>query len=180
MGFFAESPQTRTFSARFCACVLMVMCLLPVKSKADSVSLEVRRDQRELIPITSLQSMNVRAGDVMSFRSEYGEAHEFEIQAARRSALGNRVISGLSGAGARLIMVVTSKGRLQGSIRDGDTTYRLTQTAQGLQWYYADPALARPADHGAVVRPLVRSQRQPTAPSAISKRIAIFMVRIWS
>ena len=162
MGFFAESPQTRTFSARFCACVLMVMCLLPVKSKADSVSLEVRRDQRELIPITSLQSMNVRAGDVMSFRSEYGEAHEFEIQAARRSALGNRVISGLSGAGARLIMVVTSKGGLQGSIRDGDTTYRLTQTAQGLQWYYADPALARPADHGAVVRPLVRSQRQPT------------------
>ena len=171
MEFFTKSPHKRAGLKRFCAPVIALTCFLSPTVMADGISLEVRRDQRELMPITSVQSMDVRAGDVMSVRSEYGEIHEFQIQAARRSSLGNRVVSGLSDAGARLIMVVTSEGRLQGSIRDGDMTYRLTQTTDGLQLYYADPAMARPADHGAVVRPQTR--RQPLSVSAKTGRRAM-------
>ena len=138
MEFFTKSPYERAGFKQLCACVIALKCFLSAAVMADGFSLEVQRDQREFIPITSLQSMNVRVGDVMSIRSEYGEIHEFQIQAARRSSLGNRVISGLSGAGARLIMVVTSEGRLEGSIRSSDLAYRLTQTAEGLQWHYAD------------------------------------------
>lgn len=163
MEFFTRSRKIRAGCKRFCASIIALMCFVSPAVMADGISLEVRRDQRELMPITSLQSMDVRVGDVMSIRSEYVATHEFQIQAARRSSLGNRVISGLSGAGARLIMVVTSEGRLEGSIRDGDVTYRLTQTADGLQLYYADPAMARPTDHGAVVPPQTRRQRQPVS-----------------
>ena len=163
MEFFTKPLEKRAVFKQLCACGIALMCFLSTAVMADGISLEVQRGQREFMPITSLQSMNVRVGDVMSIRSEYGEIHEFQIQAARRSSLGNRVISGLSGAGARLIMVVTSEGRLEGSIRSGDLAYRLTQTAEGLQWHYADPVLARPADHGAVLRPQARIQRQPDA-----------------
>ena len=163
MEFFTKSTQKRAGFKQFCASVIVLMCFLSTAVMADGIALEVQRDQREFMPITSLQSMDVRVGDIMSIRSEYGEILEFQIQAARRSSLGNRVISGLSSAGARLIMVVTSDGGLQGSIHDGDVAYRLTQTAEGLQWHYADPVLARPADHGAVLRPQARMQRQPVA-----------------
>ena len=163
MEFFTKPLEKRAVFKQLCACGIALMCFLSTAVMADGISLEVQRGQREFMPITSLQSMDVRVGDVMSIRSEYVATHEFQIQAARRSSLGNRVISGLSGAGARLIMVVTSEGRLEGSIRDGDMTYRLTQTADGLQLYYADPAMARPTDHGAVMPPQTRRQRQPVS-----------------
>ena len=163
MEFFTKSTQKRAGFKQLCASVIALMCFLSTAVMADGIAVEVQRDQREFMPITSLQSMDVRVGDVMSIRSEYGDIHEFQIQAARRSSLGNRVISGLSGAGARLIMVITSDGGLQGSIHDGDVAYRLTQTAEGLQWHYVDPVLARPADHGAILRPQARMQRQPVA-----------------
>ena len=163
MEFFTKPLEKRAVFKQLCACGIALMCFLSTAVMADGISLEVQRGQREFMPITSLQFMDVRVGDVMSIRSEYVATHEFQIQAARRSSLGNRVISGLSGAGARLIMVVTSEGRLEGSIRDGDMTYRLTQTADGLQLYYADPAMARPTDHGAVMPPQTRRQRQPVS-----------------
>ena len=116
MEFFTKPLEKRAVFKQLCACSIALMCFLSTAVMADGISLEVQRGQSAFMPITSLQSMNVRVGDVMSIRSEYGEIHEFQIQAARRSSLGNRVISGLSGAGARLIMVVTSEGRLEGSI----------------------------------------------------------------
>ena len=163
MEFFTKSPQTNAWFNRLCVPVIALMCFSPSTVLADDIFLEVRRDQQETMPIASLQSMDARVGDVLSIRSEYGDVHDFRIHTARRSSLGNRVVSGTSDAGARVMMVITSEGKLQGSIRDGDMAYRLTQSADGLQWHYADPAMARPVDNGGVLRPRARSQRESVA-----------------
>ena len=169
MEFFTKSPQTNAWFNRLCVSVMALMCFSPSTVLADDIFLEVRRDQQETMPIASLQSMDARVGDVLSIRSEYGDVHDFRIHTARRSSLGNRVVSGTSDAGARVIMVITSEGKLQGSIRDGDMAYRLTQSADGLQWHYADPAMARPVDSGGVFRPRARSQ-QKSVPITMGRR----------
>ena len=124
---------------------------------ADGISLEVQRGQREFMPITSLQSMNVRVGDVMSIRSEYGEIYEFQIQAARRFIAREQSDFRAGALEQGSSWWSRPRADLRGSIRSSDLAYRLTQTAEGLQWHYADPVLARPADHGAVLRPQARN-----------------------
>ena len=62
--------------------------------------------------VTSLASMNARVGDVLNMQSEFGQSYDFRILKARRSALGNQIITGQSQAGANVVMVVTSEGQL--------------------------------------------------------------------
>ena len=135
--------------------------------QADQLTLRLTRDmQQSPQEVTSLASMNARVGDVLNMQSEFGQSYDFRIQKARRSALGNQIITGQSQAGANVVMVVTSEGQLQGSIRDGDAAYRLTQEGNAIVWYYLDPSFARPADHGAIVKPRapITHQRIPVEP----------------
>ena len=62
---------------------------------------------------------------MLSLSSEFGEDFEFRVETFRRSNHGNKVIRGVSEAGGRLTMVVTSDGQLQGSLQQGGNTYRL-------------------------------------------------------
>ena len=100
--------------------------------------------------MTSIKQLNTRVGDILSLSSEFGESFEFRGETSRRSNHGNKVIRGVSEAGGRLTMVVTSDGQLQGSLREGGNTYRLAQEGGDILWHFADPYLARPADRGGV------------------------------
>ena len=60
------------------------------------------------------------------------------------------MIRGVSETVGRLKMVVMSNGQLQGSFREGGNAYPLVQEGGDIVWQYADPYLARPADHGGV------------------------------
>ena len=135
--------------------------------QADQLTLRLTPDmQQSPQEVTSLASMNARVGDVLNMQSEFGQSYDFRIQTARRSALGNQIITGQSQAGANVVMVVTSEGQLQGSIRDGDAAYRLTQEGNAIVWHYLDPSFSRPADHGAIVKPRapIPHQRIPVEP----------------
>ena len=72
------------------------------------------------------------------------------METSRQTNHGNKVIRGVSEAVGRLKMVVTSNGQVQGSFREGGNAYRLVQEGGDIVWHYADPYLARPADHGGV------------------------------
>jgi len=77
--------------------------------------------------VKSLKQLDTRACDMLSLSSQYGEDFEFRVETSRRTNHGNKVIRGVSGAGGRLTMVVTSNGQLQGSLRERGKTYRLVQ-----------------------------------------------------
>ena len=130
--------------------LFMLLSLLvldfPALSAGDRLTLQLTQADRLPQRITSAKQLNARTGDRLNLRSEFGEDYEFRVESASRSNQGNRVIRGLNEAGARLTMVVTSDGQLQGSLRDGARLYRLVEEAGEIVWHYADPYLARPAD----------------------------------
>jgi hypothetical protein len=119
-------------------------------SAGDPLTLQLTQADQMPQPVTSLKKLNARVGDMLSLSSEFGEDLAFRVQTSRRSNHGNKVIRGVSEAGGRLTMVVTSEGELQGSLREGGNTYRLVQEGDEIVWHYADPYLARPADRGGV------------------------------
>ena len=148
------SCLTASSALRRCCCiVLLTLCpvFFPVAMSAGDV-LTLQLTQTDQLPqtVTSLKQLNTRAGDILSLSSEFGEDFEFRVETFRRSNHGNKVIRGVSEAGGRLTMVVTSDGQLQGSLQQGGNTYRLVEEGGEIVWHYADPYLARPADRGGV------------------------------
>ena len=137
--------------------LMLLLALLaldfPALSAGDRLTLQLTQADQVPLRITSVKQLNARTGDRLNLRSEFGDDYEFRVESASRSNQGNRVIRGLNEAGARLTMVVTSDGQLQGSLRDGGSVYRLVQEAGEIVWHYADPHLARPADRGAARLP---------------------------
>ena len=119
-------------------------------SEGDVLTLQLTQAEQQPQRVKSLRQLNTRAGDMLALSSEFGEDFEFRVETSRRSNHGNKVIRGVSEAGGRLTMVVTSDGELQGSLREGGSTYRLVQEGGEIVLYYADPYLARPADRGSV------------------------------
>jgi len=119
-------------------------------SSGDILTLQLTQADRLPQSVNSLKQLNARAGDMLSLSSEFGENFEFRVETSRRSNHGNKVVRGVNEAGGRLTMVVTSDGQLQGSLREGDNTYRLVQEGGEIVLHYADPYLARPADRGGV------------------------------
>ena len=133
--------------------VFLTICpafCLPVMSAGDVLTLQLTQADQLPQTLTSLKQLNARAGDMLSLSSEFGEDFSFRVETSRRTNHGNKVIRGVSEAGGRLTMVVTSDGQLQGSFREGGNAYRLVQEGGDIVWHYADPYLARPADHGGV------------------------------
>ena len=156
----------KTFSLGGLSRLLLLLALLaldfPALSAGDRLTLQLTQADRLPQRITSAKQLNARKGDRLNLRSEFGEEYEFRVEAASRSNHGNKVIRGLNETGARLTMVVTSEGRLQGSLRDGARVYRLVQEAGEIVWHYADPYLARPADAGAARLPLLSKGESST------------------
>ena len=123
---------------------------MPVMSAGDALTLQLKQQDELPQTVTSLKQLNTRAGDILSLSSETGEDFAFRVETSRRTNHGNKVIRGVNEAGGRLTMVVTSDGQLQGYLREGSSTYRLVQEGGSIVWHFADPYLARPADHGGV------------------------------
>ena len=143
----------RSALRRFCLSVFLTIVpafCLPVMSAGDALTLQLKHEDELPKTMTSLKQLNVRAGDMLLLSSEFGEDFAFRVETSRLSNHGNKVIRGVSEAGGRLTMVVTSDGQLQGSLREGGNTYRLVQEGSEIVWYYADPYLARPVDRGGV------------------------------
>ena len=123
---------------------------MPVMSAGDALTLQLAQQDELPQMVTSLKQLNTRAGDILSLSSETDEDFAFRVETSRRTNHGNKVIRGVNEAGGRLTMVVTSDGQLQGYLREGSRTYRLVQEGGNIVWHFADPYLARPADHGGV------------------------------
>lgn len=122
-------------------------------AQADDLAVELVRSNDAPEAIASVKQLDARVGDMLHLRSEYGDVYQFDVASARRSALGNKIISGNNKAGARLTLVVTSDGVVQGSVRDAGQTFRITHSADGFAWYAADPYMAKPTDMRAADRP---------------------------
>jgi len=131
--------------------LLLLSALL--QARADDLSVELVRSNDVSEVIASAKQLDARVGDMLHLRSEYGDVYQFDVASARRSALGNKIISGNNKAGARLTMVITSDGVVQGSVRDAGQTFRVTHGADGFAWYAADPYMAKPTDVRAADRP---------------------------
>ena len=120
----------RSAMGRCCLGLLLIICpafCLSVMSAGDALTLQLKQEDRLPQTVTSIKQLNTRVGDILSLSSEFGESFEFRVETSRRSNHGNKVIRGVSEAGGRLTMVVTSDGQLQGSLREGGNTYRLVQ-----------------------------------------------------
>ena len=156
MDFSPLNPGPLGGLTRLLVLIALLVLDVPAFSAGDRLTLQLTQADRLPQRITSAKQLNARAGDRLSLRSEFGEDYEFRVEAATRSNHGNKVIRGLNEAGARLTMVVTSDGRLQGSLRDGGRVYRLVQEAGEIVWHFADPYLARPADAGGCATPALR------------------------
>ena len=116
---------------RRCSLSLFLSLCLAFPSLAMSAgeALTLTLTHRDELPqaVKSLKQLDTRACDMLSLSSQYGEDFEFRVETSRRTNHGNKVIRGVSGAGGRLTMVVTSNGQLQGSLRERGKTYRLVQ-----------------------------------------------------
>ena len=133
--------------------LFLSLCLsFPSLAMPAGEALTLTLSHRDELPqaVKSLKQLDTRAGDMLSLSSQYGEDFEFRVETSRRTNHGNKVIRGVSEAGGRLTMVVTSNGQLQGSLRERGKTYRLVQEGGSIVWHFADPYLARPADTGGV------------------------------
>ena len=147
------SLRDRSALRKRCLGVFLTICsafCLPVMSAGDALTLQLKQEDELPQTVTSLKQLNTRAGDILSLSSEIGEDFSFRVETSRRSNHGNKVIRGVSEAGGRLTMVVTSDGQLHGSLREGGNTYRLVQEGGDIVWHFADPYFARPADRGGV------------------------------
>ena len=139
---------------RRCSLSLFLSLCLSFPSLAMSAGepLTLTLTNRDELPqaVKSLKQLDTRAGDMLSLSSQYGEDFEFRVETSRRTNHGNKVIRGVSEAGGRLTMVVTSNGQLSGIA--SRTWQNLSAGARrgSIVWHFADPYLARPADTGGV------------------------------
>ena len=121
------------------ALIFLLLLSAVLRAKADDLAVELVRSNDAPEVITSVAQLDARVGDMLHLRSEYGDVYQFDVASARRSALGNKIISGNNKAGARLTLVVTSDGVVQGSVRDAGQTFRITNSADEFAWYAETP-----------------------------------------
>ena len=139
------------------ALLLLALASAVLEVRADNLTVELARGNQSPELLASVKQLDARVGDVISLRSEYGEVYEFNVASARRSALGNKIIAGKNETGARLTLVVTSDGVVQGSLRDAGQTFRITNNGDAFAWHVADPYMAKPTDARAADKPLRRN-----------------------
>ncbi len=151
-------PKGNSFKLTASAALLLLALTSAVlEVRADNLTVELARGNQSPELLASVKQLDARVGDVLSLRSEYGEVYEFNVASARRSALGNKIIAGKDETGARLTLVVTSDGVVQGSLRDAGQTFRITNNGDAFAWHVADPYMAKPTDARAADKPLRRN-----------------------
>jgi hypothetical protein len=153
-------PDGNRFSFTTSATLLLTLMMLVLQSRAEDLVVDLVRGHQAPKPIASVRQLDVRAGDVLRLKSEFGDVYELSVASARRSALGNKIITGHNNTGARLTMVVTSDGVVQGSMRDAGQTFRITQNGDGFAWHAVDPYMAKPVDARAVKAPRRRAMME--------------------
>lgn len=147
-----ESDRQTTFTLSGVS-LFLGLSIFSAPSWADSLTVELVRGSRAPEAITSVRQLDARTGDVLRLESEFGDAYQLSIASARRSGLGNKIITGHDDMGARLTLVVTSEGVVQGSLRDGGQTFRITENGDRFVWHTADPYMAKRTDTKAADRP---------------------------
>lgn len=153
-------PDGNRFSFTTSATLLLTLMMLVLQSRAEDLVVDLVRGHQAPKPIASVRQLDVRAGDVLRLKSEFGDVYELSVASARRSALGNKIITGQNNTGARLTMVVTSDGVVQGSMRDAGQTFRITQNGDRFAWHAVDPYMAKPVDARAVKAPRRRTMME--------------------
>ncbi|MDB2689186.1 M12 family metallo-peptidase [Luminiphilus sp.] len=153
-------PDDNRFSFTTSATLLLTLMMLVLQSRAEDLVVDLVRGHQAPKPIASVRQLDVRAGDVLRLKSEFGDVYELSVASARRSALGNKIITGQNNTGARLTMVVTSDGVVQGSMRDAGQTFRITQNGDRFAWHAVDPYMAKPVDARAVKAPRRRTMME--------------------
>ena len=120
----------RSALGRCCLGLLLIICpafCLPVMSAGDALAVQLKHEDELPQTVTSLKQLNIQAGDMLSLSSEFGDDFSFRVETSRRTNHGKKAIRGVSEAGGRLTMVITSNAQLQGSLREHGKTYRLVQ-----------------------------------------------------
>ena len=143
-------PDGNRFNFTTSVALFLTLMILALQLRAEDLVVDLVRGHQASKPIASVRQLDVRAGDVLRLKSEFGDVYELSVASARRSVLGNKIITGQNNAGAQLTMVVTSDGVVQGSMRDAGQTFRITQNGDRFVWHPVDPYLAKPVDARAV------------------------------
>ena len=133
--------------------LLLASTLLAPQVMADNLTVELSRGDQPLKRVASVTRLDARVGDSLRLSSDFGDVYELSVSSARRSTLGNKIIAGRNDAGARLTLVVTSDGIVQGSLRDAGQTFRISQNGDKFALHAAEPYLAKPVDARAADRP---------------------------
>ena len=133
--------------------LLLASLLLAPQVMADNLTVELSRGDQPLKRVASVTRLDARVGDSLRLSSDFGDVYELSVSSARRSTLGNKIIAGRNDAGARLTLVVTSDGIVQGSLRDAGQTFRISQNGDKFALHAAEPYMAKPVDARAADRP---------------------------
>ena len=122
---------------------LALCCLLSTPLQAEILSIELQKEGRQAERLSTIRQLDGQPGSVLRIASEAGIDFEFTLDRVDRKRSGIRVFSGLAEGGARLALVTSPDGAVQGSIRDGYNQYRLYQKGGEIVWHYVEPSLSK-------------------------------------
>ena len=139
----------RSLASRFFGlpCIgLALCCLLSTPLRAEIFSMELQREGRQAERLSTIRQLDGPPGSVLRIASEAGTDFEFTLDRVLRRRSGIKVFSGIAENGARLALVTTPEGALEGSVRDGVNRYRLYEKNGEMVWQFVDQSLARPVE----------------------------------
>jgi len=125
---------------------LALCCLLSTPLRAELFSMELQREGRQAERLSTIRQLDGPPGSVLRIASEAGTDFEFTLDRVLRRRSGIKVFSGIAENGARLALVTTPEGALEGSVRDGVNRYRLYEKNGEMVWQFVDQSLARPIE----------------------------------
>ena len=122
---------------------LALCCLLSTPVQAEILSIELQREGRQAERLSTIRHLDGQPGSILRIASEAGTDFEFTLDRVARKRSGIRVFSGLAEGGARLALVTSPDGSVQGSIRDGYSECRLYQKGNEIVWHFVEPSLGK-------------------------------------
>ena len=125
---------------------LALCCLLSTPLRAELFSMELQKVGRQPERLATIRQLDGPPGSVLRIASEAGTDFEFTLDRVLRRRSGIKVFSGIAENGARLALVTTPEGALEGSVRDGVNRYRLYEKNGEMVWQFVDQSLARPIE----------------------------------
>ena len=125
---------------------LVLSCLFSTPLSAEMFSMELQKEGRQAERLSTIRQLDGPPGSVLRIASEAGTDFEFTLDRVLRRRSGIKVFSGIAENGARLALVTTPEGALEGSVRDGVNRYRLYEKNGEMVWQFVDQSLARPIE----------------------------------